>query len=59
MIYAAVFAAAAFFSIVLTILLGAVGALTLYSLVFLFTLSCGFAFVASIAALIALWKDRM
>lgn len=58
MIYAAIYAAAAFFSIVLTILLAAAGALTLYSLVFLFTLSCGFAFVASVAALIAIWKDR-
>jgi hypothetical protein len=58
MIYAAIFAAAALCSIVLTILVGAAGALTLFTLVFLFTLSCGFAFAASVAALISIWKER-
>lgn len=56
--YAACFALFALGSLVVTMLLGAAGALTLYTLVFGFTLSCLYAFVACVAALISIWSER-
>lgn len=56
--YAACFALCALVSLIVTMLLGAAGVLTLYLLVFGFTLSCLYAFVACIAALIAVWTER-
>lgn len=57
MIYAAIYAVIAFFILILMFFVGAMGLHTIASIVFMFTMSAGFAMAACIAALIHVWRE--